>query len=117
MGVVHHANYLIWMEIGRVELVRARGCNYKDLEQTEGLFLSVVGASCRYLSPAKYDQEIVIQTEIVDVNARVVQFGYEIRCAESDKLLAEGSTKHIWLNREWRPTRLPERYLPLLQVG
>ncbi len=117
MGVVHHANYLIWMEIGRVELVRARGCNYKEMEQTEGLFLSVVGATCRYLHPAKYDQEIVVRTEIVDSNPRVVEFGYEIRCAEPDKLLAEGATKHMWLNREWRPARLPDRYLALLHIG
>ncbi len=117
MGVVHHANYLIWMEIGRVELVRSRGCNYKDLEQTEGLFLSVVSVSCRYLFPAKYDQEIVVETEIVDVNARTVEFAYQIRCAEPAKLLADGSTKHFWLNRQWRPARLPEHYLPLLRVG
>lgn len=116
MGVVHHANYLVWMEIGRVELVRARGCNYKELER-EGLFLSVVGANCRYLYPAHYDEEIVIATEIVNANARVVEFGYRIRSGEADKLLAEGSTKHVWLNREWRPTRLPEQYQHLLQVG
>ena len=116
MGVVHHANYLIWMEIGRVDLVRARGCNYKDLER-EGLFLSVVGAECRYLYPARYDEEIVVQTRIVTASARVVEFGYQIRLGEAGRLLAEGSTKHVWLNREWRPTRLPEQYQYLLRVG
>ncbi len=116
MGVVHHANYLVWMEIGRVELVRARGCNYKDLERA-GLFLSVVGVECRYRYPARYDDQIVIQTRIVSANHRVVEFAYEIRSAEPDKLLAEASTKHVWLNREWRPTRLPEQYRDLLRVG
>lgn len=116
MGVVHHANYLVWMEIGRVELVRARGCNYKDLEN-EGLFLSVVGVNCRYLYPAKYDQEIVVETSIVAATPRVVEFGYRMRAVEDDKLLAEASTKHIWLNREWRPTRLPERHQHLMRVG
>ena len=117
MGVVHHANYLVWMEVGRVELVRARGCDYKQLEQTEGLFLSVVGASCRYIHPATYDQEIVIETEILEANTRTLEFGYQIRSADGGKLLAEGSTRHVWLNRQWRPTRLPERYLPMLQIG
>lgn len=116
MGVVHHANYLVWMEIGRVELVRARGCNYKDLER-EGLFLSVVGANCRYVYPARYDEEVVVETQIVSANARLVEFAYSIRSSEAGKLLAEGSSKHVWLNRDWRPTRLPEQYRHLLRVG
>lgn len=114
MGVVYYANYLVWMELGRVELVRSRGCNYKELEQTEGLFLSVVEASCRYLYPARYDQEIVVLTEMESANPRLTEFSYEIRSAEPDRLLARGSTKHIWLNRDMRPSRLPEKYHALL---
>ncbi len=117
MGVVYYANYLVWMEIGRVELVRARGLNYKSLEEVEGRFLSVVDASCRYLYPARYDQEIVVETEIASANARMVEFVYEIRSADPDRLLAQGSTRHIWLNREWRPARLPVKYERLLRVG
>lgn len=117
MGVAYYANYFVWMELGRVELVRSRGCNYKDLERTAGLYLSVVDAACRYLSPATYDQEIVIQTEIVSANPRMVEFGYEIRSADPDRLLAQGTTRHIWLNREWRPTRLPEQFHKLLWIG
>ena len=117
MGVVYHANYLVWMEIGRVELVRARGVNYKDLEDREGLFLSVVDLNCRYLFPARYDQEIVVETEIVNSNSRMVEFAYQIRSADPDRLLAQASTRHIWLNKEMRPSRLPEQYHALLQVG
>ena len=117
MGVVHHANYLIWMEVGRVELVRSRGFNYKDLEDTEGLFLSVVEAKCRYHSPARYDQEITVQTEVLTANPRLIEFGYEIRSIHPDCVLATGSTKHIWLNREWRPTRLSAKYSDLLRLG
>ena len=117
MGVVYYANYFVWMELGRVELVRSRGCDYRQLEQTEGLYLSVIGANCRYLYPAKFDQEIVVKTEIVSANPRVVEFGYEIRSVDPNRLLAQGSTRHMWLNRNWRPTRLPERYQHLLCVG
>src|SRR5579875_1336922 len=117
MGVVHHANYLVWLEIGRVELVRSRGCNYKELEQTEGLFLSVVDVNCRYHAPARYDEEIIVQTEIVGAGSRVVEFGYEIRSADSGRLLAKATSRHVWLNREWRATQLPEKYRYLLQVG
>ncbi len=122
MGVAYHANYLVWMEIGRVELVRSRGCNYKDLEQN-GFYLAVVAVECRYLYPARYDQEIVVETEILSVNPRVVEFGYEIRSADPswplapDRLLARGSTRHVWLNRVSRPTRLPEEYGRFLRVG
>ena len=116
MGVVYHANYLIWMEVGRVELVRSRGFNYKDLEDTEGLFLTVVEAKCRYHSPARYDQEITVQTEVLTANPRLIEFAYEIRSIHPDCLLVTGSTRHIWLNREWRPTRLPVTYSDLLRL-
>lgn len=117
MGVVYHANYLVWMEIGRVELVRSLGLSYKDLEASEGIFLGVVEASCRYQFPARYDQEIVVETEIVTANARMVEFSYRILAADSEKLLARGSTKHLWLNRELRPSRLPEKYQSVLRVA
>ncbi len=117
MGVVYYANYFVWMEIGRVELVRSRGFDYKHLEQTEGLYLAVVEANCRYIHPARYDQEIVVQTEIAKATARIIEFGYEIRSAEPDRLLAEGSTRHIWLNRNLHPARLPERYRAVLRIA
>ena len=117
MGVVYYANYLVWMEIGRVELVRERGFNYRELEQTEGLFLSVIDASCHYLYPARYDDEIVVQTEVVNSSSRTIEFAYQIRSAASDRLLAQGSTRHIWLNREWRPVRLPDHYREMLRIG
>lgn len=116
MGVVYHANFLVWMEVGRVELVRERGINYKSLEES-GLFLSVIEVNCRYLFPARYDQEIEVITEVADSNPRVVQFRYQIRSVDPDRLLATGQTRHIWLNRDWRPTRLPERYHALMRVG
>lgn len=116
MGVVYHANYLVWMEIGRVELVRSRGHNYKELEEN-GLFLSVVEVSCRYLRPARYDQEVEVITELAESNPRLAQFRYEIRSLDPAQTLARGFTRHVWLNREWRPTRLPERYHALMRVG
>src|SRR5271154_3579417 len=94
MGVVHHANYLVWMEIGRVELVRARGINYKKLEESEGLFLSVIETRCRYVHPARYDDEIVVKTEVASSNPRTVEFCYEICHAIQDRLLATGTTRH-----------------------
>ena len=110
MGVVYYANYLVWMEVGRVELVRSLGLDYKQLEQTEGLYLSVIEATCRYLYPARYDQEIVVETRVKSSNPRIVEFSYLIRSADPERLLAEGFSRHIWLNRDWRPTRLPAHH-------
>jgi acyl-CoA thioester hydrolase len=116
MGVVYHGNYLVWMEIGRVEYVRSLGFNYKDLEK-EGFYLSVVGVNCRYLRPALYDQEIIIETQLVNTNARVVEFAYQIRRADDSTLLAEGASRHMWLSRDWKPTRLPAQYQRVFYAG
>ncbi len=110
MGVVYHANYLVWMEVGRVELVRALGFPYKDLEQTAGLYLSVIEAHCRFVYPARYDQEVIVETQIIKANSRTIEFSYRLLSADPERLLAEGSTRHIWLNREFRPVTLPEKY-------
>src|ERR1700675_529368 len=78
MGVVYHANYIIWMEVGRVEYFRARGIRYRDMERDAGILLVVVEAHCRYHSPARYDEEVTIRTWLEDANARMIVFGYEM---------------------------------------
>src|SRR5450432_3405086 len=78
MGVVYYANYLVWMEVGRVELVRSLGFQYKDLEETAGVYLSVIESNCRYLYPARYDQEIIVETRIAKASSRMVEFGYRM---------------------------------------
>lgn len=117
MGVVYHANYLVWMEIGRVELVRSLGLNYRDLEQSEGLALAVVEAKCRYLFPARYDEEIRVETSVEAFTPRSIDFGYELSAADSGRLVATGQTRHLWVNRDMRPSRLPEQYLDRLRLG
>lgn len=115
MGVVYYANYYVWMEIGRVELVRSLGISYHDMERNDNLLLSVVESQCRYVAPARYDQEIVIATSIVAASSRLVEFSYHIRHAETNRELARGSTKHMWVNRDFKPVKLPEHYQQLLK--
>jgi len=109
MGIVYHANYLIWMEVGRVEYCRAAGIVYRDLEREEGVLLAVVEASCRFTSPALYDEEVVVKTWIEEANARMLRFGYEMNGADGRRL-ATGETKHIFCNRERKPIKLPAKY-------
>src|SRR5713226_2898811 len=82
MGVVYYANYLIWMELGRVEYCRAVGIRYKDMETNDGILLAVVDAHCRYLQPARYDDEIAVITRVTRANRRMIEFGYQIREAQ-----------------------------------
>ena len=117
MGVVYYANYLIWMEIGRSEYCRATGVRYKDMEGSDGILLAVVDAHCRYLHPARYDEEIAVKTWIARANRRMIEFHYQIRGAETSQALAEGETKHIFLGLDMRPVKLPEKYHACFGVG
>ena len=110
MGVVYYANYLVWMELGRAELCRAIGIRYKDMEENDGIRLAVVDAHCRYLHPARYDQEIAVETAIASANRRMVEFRYSIREASDNNPLAGGETRHIFLGRDMKPVKLPEKY-------
>ena len=110
MGVVYYSNYFVWMEVGRAEYCRAIGFRYKDLEVKEGILLAVVDAHCRYLSPARYDEEIAVTTWISTANRRLIEFKYEIRDPDVDRRIAHGETKHIFLNRDMKPVKLPEKY-------
>src|SRR5215467_557394 len=88
MGVVYYANYLVWMEVGRVELCKHCGFNYRDMESDDGIYLAVAESHCRYRSPARFDDEVIVKTWIEQANTRVVTFNYEIRMADSDRRLA-----------------------------
>ena len=109
MGVVYYANYLVWMEVGRVEYCKAAGFRYKDMEQQDGVLLAVAEARCRYASPARFDEEVVVRTWVEEANTRMVTFAYEMR-SEDGRKLASGETKHIFLGRDFKPCRLPEKY-------
>jgi acyl-CoA thioester hydrolase len=115
MGVVYHANYLVWMEVGRVEYWRALGLRYRDMERDDGILLAVAEVQCRYRAPAHYDEEIVIRTRVTEVNARLIRFEYELVNAEG-RSIATAFTKHVFCGRDRRPRRLPEKYHAALGI-
>ena len=110
MGVVYHANYLVWFEVGRVELLRSIGLEYKRLEEDFGCMIAVVGAELRYRSPARYDDDIRVRTSIAALRGPVLKMQYEVVRAEDGKLLCEGTTTHIVVSREMVRRSLPEPY-------
>src|ERR1043165_7430059 len=81
MGVVYYANYLVWMEVGRVEYCKAFGFDYRRMELEDGVMLAVAEARCRYAFPARFDDEILVETRISEASPRMVTFSYEMRLA------------------------------------
>jgi len=117
MGVVYYANYLVWFEVGRTEFCRQHGFEYRDMEREDGLCIIVAEAHCRYKAPARYDDEILVKTRLTAVRRRVLVFGYEIYRQADNLLLAEGETTHVVVNREGRPSPLPDKYRELFLAG
>ncbi|HPQ45323.1 MAG TPA: thioesterase family protein [Syntrophales bacterium] len=107
MGVVYHANYLKWFEIGRSELLREIGIIYADLELS-GYKLPVTRVECHYLSPAKYDDLVVIETEISTIKRASLRFDYTIHDEKKERILAEGFTLHPFVNRDGKIVRIPQ---------
>jgi acyl-CoA thioester hydrolase len=114
MGMVYYANYLIWMELGRTDFCRECGFTYRDLEQEEQIYLTVAEATCRYLAPARYDDQIVVETEMARAERRLVEFSYRIKSGTT--LLAQGRTVHVVIGPDRKPCSMPARYLELLKL-
>ena len=116
MGVVYYANFLIWMEVARVDFCQAAGFRYRDLETEHGILLAVTESNCRYLSPARYDDEIEIVTTLTRAHYRAVTFHYEMRLAPAGRKIATGFTSHMFVNRDMRPSALPAPFRPLFGI-
>src|ERR1700729_14798 len=111
MGVAYHSNHLIWLEVGRVELMRQMGFSYRDMGRDEDRFIAVAEVTCRYRAPARYDEEIVVRTRLKHVRKSVVVFSYELLRTEGGQVLAEGETTHVVTDSKMKVAPLPEKYL------
>ena len=115
MGVVHHAAYVPWFEVGRVNLLRAAGCPYGDIE-ARGLLVVLSDLQVRYRSPARFDDEVVIETQLITLKSRQIAFRYRALLAATATILVEGQTNHIVVLRAtMKPTVLPNDLSVLLQ--
>ncbi|HEV8378619.1 MAG TPA: thioesterase family protein [Tepidisphaeraceae bacterium] len=105
MGYLHHSRYFQYFEMGRVELLRSLGHSYADLEKA-GIFFAVVKVECRYRAPARYDEELTLQTRIVRQTAVRIDHEYELRHGQT--LLAEASTTIACVNRQGELQPIPD---------
>jgi acyl-CoA thioester hydrolase len=116
MAVVYHANYLVWCEIARTELIRRRGPSYADLERS-GVLLAVADASIRYHAAARYDDLIRAEAWVDEIRSRTIRFGYRILRVEQDgshERLATASTTLVVLDRDSRPRKMPPELAQML---
>jgi len=109
MGIVYHANYMKWFEIGRSELMREIGVVYSALE-AQGYNLPVIEMGCHYLLPARYDEIVVVETEITTIRRASIRFDYVILDEKKERVLAEGFTLHPFTSNEGKIVRVP-RYI------
>ena len=113
MGVVYYANYFVWFEVGRTDLLRDAGWSYREME-IDGYALPVIEAHCTYRESAKYDDDIEVRTTGAMLSPIRVQFSYEVVRPADEATLATGMTVHATLDRSGRPCRLPERVRTVL---
>lgn len=114
MGVVYHANYLVWFEIGRTDICKTKGFSYRDMEQNDDALMVVAEVYCRYKSPAFYDDKLIVRTKVEEVRSRTVRFLYEIFRPSDSQVLVEGESLHIFTDKQKRVRTLPEKYRELL---
>jgi acyl-CoA thioester hydrolase len=109
MGVVYYSNYLVWMEVARVDFCRNVGFEYRDME-ADGAILAVTEVKCQYRASARFDDEVRVLTRVTETRSRTIRFAYEMRRAGDDQLVALGETLHTVCDRSGRTIRLPEKY-------
>ena len=110
MGVVYHSNFAVWFEVGRVELMRQLGLEYRAMEKEDNCHIPVVDLRVRYKAPALYDDEIVVRTRIANARQSLLHFTYEVLRAGDQTLLATGETMHIIVDDKFQRRALPEKY-------
>jgi acyl-CoA thioester hydrolase len=111
MGVVYHSNFIVWFEVGRVELLRQMGFSYRDMELQDDCHIAVVDVRCRYKSPAFYDDELIVRTRLKNLRGNLLVFDYDVVRVSDSVTLAEGETTHLVVNSKMEKTALPEKYV------
>jgi len=114
MGVVYHAEYLVWCEVGRTDLIRGLGLPYSELER-RGTALAVAEASIRYHAPARYDDRVRVETRLVEVRSRAITFEYLIRNGDTGVRLATARTVLVSLDPAGKPVPMPADVRALME--
>jgi acyl-CoA thioester hydrolase len=113
MGIVHHSNYAIWYEAGRTNFLKDVGISYSSIEE-KGVLLPLYELNCKFISPAKYEDEIIVITNLKSLSRVRIIFSYQVIDAINNKLIATGETMHAWTDKTLKPVNaekiIPEVY-------
>jgi len=119
MGIIHHSNYAVWFEAGRTDFLKNLGVSNSSIED-RGVILPLYEMNCKFISPAKYEENIMVVTNLVSVSRVRVIFSYEVLDADNGKKLATGETKHAWTDKALKPVNaekiIPDIYSVVTQV-
>jgi acyl-CoA thioester hydrolase len=107
MGVVYHANYLVWCEMGRTDFIRRRGMSYADMERA-GTLLAVSDVQARFHSAARYEELVRVRTTLAEIQSRLIVFDYLIINAETERRLVTARTSLVSIDAQGRPRALPD---------
>lgn len=115
MGVVHHANYIRWFEVGRVEYLRSIGITLNDLI-SDGILFPITAVKAKYFSPARFDDELEMETTALAMTEVKLEFDYKIRRVGEEKILVKGYSQNVFTSAETgKISRLPEKYFSKLE--
>lgn len=110
MGHAYYSNYLVWFEVARTAFCKARGFRYSEMERSSDTFLPVVEVRCRYRKPVRYDDQLIVRTEVVEFRRRSMIFSYAVLSFDGSVRHAEGSTRHVFINSQGKTKSFPEEY-------
>jgi acyl-CoA thioester hydrolase len=115
MGIAHHSNYPVWFEVGRTDFFKKIGFPYSEVE-SKGFLLPLTDMKCKFIKPAKYEDSIVIKTQISRIMHVKVCFHYDVYNKEVGTLIAAGETNHGWTDRQLNPLVIEEKFPELYKA-
>lgn len=115
MGISYYANYFVWFEAARTEYFRALGLPYTECEK-KGIFLPVIEAQAKYIAPSTYDDELMVRTSVSKFTPSTIRFEYLVVNAKTEKVLTQGYTVHVFVDREMNPCRVPDEVEALVTI-
>lgn len=102
MGIIHHSNYAVWFEAGRTDFLKKAGIPNKEIKE-QGVLLPLYEMNCKFKSPARYEDEIIVKTKLEHIGKVRIVFSYQVLNAKDGSVLTTGETKHAWTNKSLKP--------------
>lgn len=114
MGIIHHSVYAVWYELARTDFIKQIGMSYSQMEEM-GVMLPLIELNCKYLQATRYEDELTVETRIVNLTPVRIEFGYTIYKKGIERAMSTGSTLHVWTDKNLLPMNMRKRYPEIYQ--